>query len=111
MMGPSADAKAARGEIVRLARRMLHGDLSWVEGGVAIYRLHARAHIGQFDPDMEPFLVIDSETDRLPYGKVRELWSPEALARLKPDFERAEAWAAEIAEPHCRRLIQRFGKD
>jgi len=57
---------------------------------------------------MMVFVAIDSETDTYPFGEVRLLWSPEALANLQPEIDRAELWARGVGHAHCRRLVERF---
>ena len=108
-MADDIDPVLARQMIVNAARKMLAGTLSFIEGSREISRLRWSAKVPDFDPDFVPFVAIDSETDALPFGEVRKLWAPEALARLQPEIERREAWAAEDGRPACERLINRFG--
>ena len=84
--------------LLDLARGMLAGKI-----------LGLRAGIADRDQDLMKFLVIDSETEALPIGKMRELWDPDALERLQPEIARAEAWAKKVGTPACRNLIRRFG--
>lgn len=100
----------ARLEIVAMARRMLSGDLPFIEGARQIVALRESAGLDYFDPDMVRFVAIDSETDTLPFGDVRRLWAPDALRQLQPEIDRAEQWAREIGTPHCRNLIQRLAR-
>jgi hypothetical protein len=60
------------------------------------------------DRDMVAFVLIDSETDTLPLGDVRQYWQPEALAKLQPEIERSEQWARETGWAECQSLIRRF---
>jgi hypothetical protein len=103
------DIQKARREIVDAAGRMLAGSLSYVEGARLVVRLHWDAEIDQFDPDILPFVGIDSETDALPLGTFRMGWSPEALGKLQPEIDRAEEWAPKYARAHCEALVRRFG--
>ena len=48
-----------------------------------------------------PFVGVDSETDRFPVGKVRELWSAKALAQA--DAERI------VAEAHYKKWTMESG--
>jgi hypothetical protein len=98
----------ARREIAQAARAMLDGSLSFIEGARRILQLRLEARLPDFDPDIAPFSGIDSETDALPIGN-RNIWSAEALARLQPEIERKERWAADFGAPHCLKLIDRFG--
>jgi hypothetical protein len=107
-MNNKPDPVLARQMIVAAARGMLAGTLSFVEGAREINRLRSYAKLPDLDPDILPFIVIDSETDALPVGEVRKLWSPEALAKIQPEIDRREAWAAEDGRADCQRLISRF---
>jgi hypothetical protein len=102
------DAENARRDIAQAARDMLSGALSFIEGARLINRLRWTAKLADFDPDILPFVGIDSETDALPIGNVRQHWAPEALAKLQPEIERAEEWAQNFGRSKCQQLIDRF---
>jgi hypothetical protein len=108
-MTVEADREKARREVVEAARRMLAGTLAYIEGARLIAHLFWDAEIDQFDPDILPFVGIDSETDALPLGKYRQGWAAEALAKLQPEIDRAEEWARGYAHVACEGLIRRFG--
>lgn len=95
-------------EIVAIARNMLDGGQSFIEGARQIVALRDAAGLDYFDPDIVRFVAIDSETDTLPFGDVRKLWAPAALEKLQPEIDRAEQWARETGTSHCRNLIQRL---
>lgn len=99
--------KVVRLQIVSTARNMCEGRISFIEGAREICALsHA---IGLSDEaDMIAFVVVDSETDGLPMGSVRNLWQPEALAKLQPEIERSEAWARNTCLKECQALIARL---
>jgi hypothetical protein len=99
----------ARLDIAATARAMLNGELSFIEGGRRIAMLRLYADLPEFDADLMAFVAIDSETDALPFGEVRLLWNPDALARMQPEIDRSERWARDVGEKHCRRLVERFG--
>jgi hypothetical protein len=61
------------------------------------------------DADFLIFVAIDSDTDTLPLGSVREYWDQGALARLEPEIEGAERWASTVGADACRSLMVRFG--
>jgi hypothetical protein len=52
------------------------------------------------------FTAIDSETDALPIGEVRQLWSPEALERKDHEITKAEHFYHCTAREAATRLIQ-----
>jgi len=103
------DVATARSKIAEAAREMLSGRLSFLEGARIIVRFNALAGLANSDPDIVPFVTISSQTGALPLGETRKLWEPAALAKIQPQIEQAEKWAAEHATPHCRALIARFG--
>lgn len=93
--------------IAIIARSMLDKKISYLEGA----RCLSIPEGLRDDEDFLPFLAVDSVTDRFPLGKVRELWDPDALVRLQPEIDKAEAWAAETLRDHCQRLVDRYGPD
>jgi hypothetical protein len=95
-------------QIVVTAQRMLDGELSFIEGARALLKFRSSGYIEIADPDILPFVLIESETDALPLGDVRALWKPESLVRLQPEIEHAEQWARELGSASCRNLIKRF---
>jgi hypothetical protein len=77
---PSEDGiRAARAKVVDLVRRVISGDLSILLAARDLSRLRFSVGSDEWDPDFIPFVAIDSETDQLPIGQVREHWAPEAL--------------------------------
>jgi hypothetical protein len=98
----------ARRQVVETVRAMLEGRLSFIEGTRRIGRLRFYVDLPEFDPDLTCFVAIDSETDALPFGDVRQHWQPAALAKLQPEIERSEQWARETGWAACELLIARF---
>ena len=100
--------KWSRQQIVEVAKSMLAGDLSFIKGARKISRLSFAAHLRD-DPDILPFVAIDSETDTLPVDEdVRRFWAASALEKLQPEIEKAELWARKVGSDHCQKLIDRF---
>ena len=99
----------ARRKIGELARQILKGELSYIEGARSIWRLGGDGKLSERDPDLVKFLAIDSETDALPIGAERRLWNRDALERLQPEIEHAEAWAKKVGQSACENLVRRFG--
>jgi hypothetical protein len=52
------------------------------------------------------FTAIDSETDALPVGEVRQQWSAEALDRKDREIANAEIRYREVAMEGAARLLQ-----
>src|SRR6185437_7265815 len=97
----------ARQKIATVAAAMVDGSLSYVEGARRISAVRFEADM-ENDPDVLPFVGIDSETDALPFGSVREHWKPAALMALQPQIESAQIWAEEFGRQHCLNLIGRL---
>ena len=51
------------------------------------------------------FTGIDSETDTLPIGEVRKVWSREALERIDPEIQHAEQLYRETAIKAATQII------
>jgi hypothetical protein len=94
-------------KLAETAQALLSGKIPAIEGAREILRLWYQAGLPPDDDDITPFVAVDSETDALPLGRVRELWAPDALAKLQPEIDRAEQWARETILPHCERVIER----
>ena len=104
--------REARRQLVELVRRLLRGDLSFLEGTEEVRHLrHEIGGILERDVDFNVFEGISSEIDHLPLKKYQPLWDNEALERLAPEFRRAEEWASEFGQEACRRLLSRFKQD
>lgn len=103
------EEREARALLVKFAREMLSGELSFIEGAAAVVRLRGRiGGVGDFDEDFMTFVAIDSETDHLPLQAQWPLWDKSALERLAPEFEKAQEWASTFALASCNNLIGRF---
>lgn len=55
------------------------------------------------------FVAIDSQTDHLPVGSVRELWSSKALAECDAELAEAEAVHATEVANACREVLNVLG--
>lgn len=102
-----AGRERARRAIGTVARRMLAGHVSYLDGARALLRFRAEGDLGA-DPAFEAFALIESETDHLPIGQQRKHWSQAALVAKEPDIRAAEEWAARTAEMETKTLATRF---
>jgi hypothetical protein len=100
----------SRAAAVAIAERVLRGELDFVTGARLLVDLRGSVGVPSDDPDLLTFIGIDSETDALPIGPVRERWAPEALAEKADAIDRAQRWAREYGEDAFRNLISRFGQ-
>jgi hypothetical protein len=105
-----AFAQSVRQQIVSTAKAMLDGQLSFLLGSRLLAPLRHQTDASRFDQDFLVFVAIDSQTDALPLGAVREHWDQAALARLEAEIAEAEQWASTVGANACRSLIARFGK-
>ncbi len=99
-----------RRELVALCRAMLSGELSYFEGALRVCHLRLNIGVPEDDPDLMAFVGISSETDHLPPKRIQHRWSPEALRRLQPEFDKTEVWAKSFASKACENLITRFAE-
>ena len=98
----------ARRAIFDAAQDMLAGRLTYIEGARKIVAAWWASKLDERDADFLPFVGIASETEALPFGKMRAHWRPLALEALQPEIDRMEAWARQFGEPYCRNLVARF---
>ena len=102
--------ESKRRQVVETAQAMLSGQLGYLVGSRQLSALRHEIDVADSDADFLTFVGIDSDTDALPLGEARRHWSAEALTRLEPEIQSAEAWAAEVANEACRSLIARFAE-
>lgn len=100
--------KFLSGKIVAAAHAILSGELGSIIAGAR--RLCALGHeIGaDRDADFTFFVGLESETDHLPVGEVRQHWNAGALRELDVEIGRYEAFYRERAFEICRQLIQKY---
>ena len=94
--------------VVEAASAILRGELGVIEGSRLLRSLQFEVSSLDLDPDFIPFIGIDSETDHLPIGEVRQLWAPDALVRLAPEIKAAEDKWRQRAFTAAQRLLDRF---
>jgi hypothetical protein len=97
-----------RAEVVDVARRMLSGELEYLDGARRLAGLRHEAAVREDDPDFMAFVAIDSETDEFPIGRVRSEWPDDVLQKLQPEIDEATAWARQFGDAACESLIRRF---
>jgi hypothetical protein len=96
----------ARAEIGNLLERALLGQTSFIETARAMNGLVEEAGFDRLSEPFVRFVGIDSETDHIPLGKVRDLWQTEAIERHRADWDGAEAWAKQFGEQACREALE-----
>ena len=100
----------ARGKLVEALDKMLGGQLSFIEGSRIVSQLADAAGFERLSEPFVRFVAIDSETDAVPVGRVRDQWQPEAVAKQADDWAKSEAWAKECGEPACRDALTLLGQ-
>jgi hypothetical protein len=90
---------------IAVARRILAGQIGLIEGCRALssmcWEIEADVRVR-----FSPFIAIDSETDDLPIGAVRDLWQPSVLALKDLEISRCEQLYRAQAVEACRALIE-----
>jgi hypothetical protein len=100
-----SEIEAARATIIELAKKMLAGELSYMEGSISILALLEAARLER-SGEFLTFVAINSETDRFPMENMRQFWNQKALLDLQPEIEETERWAKTVGEATCHALIQ-----
>jgi|ERR1035441_820539 hypothetical protein len=97
-------------KIVAAAQRILSGEIGVIAGARQLCGLGDQVGADD-DPDFTYFVAIDSQTDHLPIGEVRQLWNPEALREKDAEVAAFEALEREKTFEICRRLIEKYDHD
>ena len=95
-------------QVVAVATAILRGQLGVIEGSRRLCSLRPHASSLDHDPDFLPFIGIDSETDHLPVGDVRQYWVADALVGKDLEIQEAETCYRDSAIAGCERLLSRF---
>ena len=110
-MSQEQHVQSARRQVVGIARAMLAHEINFLLGARRLASLWHQTGVQDNDSDFATFTSIDSETDDLPLGDMRQQWDAQALAKLQPDIDAAEEWARDFGELACLALIKRFEED
>ena len=107
---PDSELAFARARIVEIASAILDGRLGVVEGARRLMAFRFDADPGQEDKDLLGMCGIESQTDHLPLGPVRQDWDPSELRRMDAEIADHEAFFRESALRRCRALVQRYAR-
>jgi len=99
---------SVRSRVAVIAHGMLNDEVNFLEGAIELASLRNEADVELNDPDFMAFVVIASETDGLPIGTSREVWSKEAFAKHQPEIDAAIVWAKNMGLAACQSLVRRF---
>lgn len=94
-----------RNRIIETAQQMLAGHISYIEGTRLVCSLLSDARLNGLEPPFVAFIAIDSETDNVPVGLVRDRWQAAAKERYAEEWAQAEASAKRWGETACMEII------
>jgi hypothetical protein len=100
-----------RQKVACIAQGILDGRIGVIEASRELSRLRFEVGGDQWDPDFITFVGIDSETDDLPVGEVRQHWAADALAAKDAEIARCEAIYRDSARETASRLVSRFAHE
>jgi hypothetical protein len=104
-----AHLASARAQAVDVAKQVLLGQISPVIGAQELLRLRPALGVTAADAGFQVFNLIDSESQGVPIGPMRQHWSQEALLAKAEDVRRTEQWALETGAEAFREVVTRFG--
>ena len=102
--------RSSRAKAVEIAKAMLAGEISFLEGARAIRNPLRDGEDPECENAFKAFTLIYSDTDSLPVTD-RRFWSSEALQKLEPELAAAELWAREIGTEPCKIIISRLASN
>ena len=102
---------AQRAEAIKTADEIIAGKVGIIAGSRIMSRLRFEIGISDDDEDFLTFVAIDSESDELPTGQERELWSPEALKEKDKEIQRCEELYRQNAIEACEGIIRKWRGD
>jgi hypothetical protein len=97
-------------KVVVAAQSILSGELGIVAGARQLCGLAHQVGADR-DPAFTIFIGIDSESDHLPIGEVRQRWNPDALLAKDAELADYESRVRERAFESCRSLIKKYDHD
>ena len=95
-------------QLVELAENMISKRLGFLEGVRRFCNLSSNFNDSERSENFNLFIAIESETDHLPIGSVRKLWSDEALVRVDKEVEESERFYRKQVEAACQEIIKNF---
>jgi hypothetical protein len=96
-----------RSQLRQLAEQLLRGDIGVIAAARALshFRYVVEADWPEMGDALLAFVVIDSETDALPIGKVREMWHPSTAALEDRKVAAAEDMFRQPAHQAAHRIL------
>jgi hypothetical protein len=96
---------SARQTALEVARGMLDGTISLIEGCRSLVRLRTDAQIPPSEA-FDVFISVESDTDDCPVGSLRAEYAPELLVRLDAKISRILTKDSPVIIEACREIIR-----
>jgi hypothetical protein len=93
--------------VIRIANEILRGDVDLITGRRQLALALGRAGLEQ-EADALTIWEVDSDSDNMPVGSVRELWDPAALVEQDARREAYVARARDDVLTACRNLVRKL---
>jgi hypothetical protein len=97
----------ARERALQIARAVLAGDISVLEAPIALCPLLRSDPTIASKDDAKLMIALESETDHLPIGRVREEWHPDFLPEKDQEVARFEELSRKDVRSACERILLR----
>ena len=94
--------------VQRIAQEVLNGQRGVIDASRALLPLLHRSPELASEEDFNLVRGIESETDDLPLGRVRELWDSTALANKDSEIARCESLWRDQFRAACERILHRL---
>jgi hypothetical protein len=96
-------------EIVLIAKSLLKQQIGIVEASRILIRLRYEAQL-EDEENLNIFRAIDSETDHLPIGLLRENYSSTKLVEVDEEIKKCDEFYEKLVENACKNLIAKYDK-
>lgn len=97
-----------REKIQRISEEVLNGQRGVIDASRTLLTLLGRSPELASEDDFNLVRAIESETDDLPRGRVREVWGSTALADKDCENSRCESLWRDQFRAACERILQRL---
>lgn len=107
---PYSELLAARSRIAEIAAAILDGRVRIIEGSRQLMEFRLAVDPDQEDSDLLGMCGIESQTDHVPLGVVRQYWDAKALRVTDTELADHEAIFRDSAFEICRSLVERYSR-
>ena len=98
----------ARTRLMKTAEGILNGSIGIIEGCRMMNEFIAFAELNIDEDDRVTFQSVESQTDHLPVGEVRQLWNEEALKKKDEEIKKAEIMFTGIVKDSCSFILNKY---